>query len=329
MKALSALIVAATVAASATAAMADFPTRKVQVIYPWAPGTPTYGVSQLIAEGMSKQLGQAVPVVARPGSSGVLAFKTFLNKPADGYTIVDGYVAPLIISPLFGNADWSCKDFTPLYGATSNPFAIAVRPGDKRFPDFPTFIKYLKAHPGQTAYNGSGTSLPHLIGASVMKKFGTLSRAVPYNDLALGMKDLRNKTLDWIIINPGVYNSNKDQLRVLMTLSDLKAVSEAYGGAKRPSDYGIDIGVSGLAPSGWDWWLVHKDTPKDQVEKLRAAMKTALNDPDIQKRIKATGFVPLGYAPDKYLETCKSVRSQLSAGVEAVKWETKSLKNLK
>lgn len=329
MKTMTKALLAAALALTTTAAMADFPERKLQVVYPWAPGTPTYGVSQLIAEGMSERLGQAIPVVAQPGSGGVRAFKSFLNEPADGYTIMDGYVAPLVISPLFGDADWNCADFTPLYSATSNAFAIAVRPDEDRFTDFPSFINFLKENPGKTAYNGSGTSLPHLIAARVMQQMGTLSRAVPYDDLALGMKDLRNGTLDWIVVNPGVYRANKEQLKILVTLSELDAVSEAYDGAPKPVDYDIDIGVSGLAPMGWNWWVVKSDTDEDRVAKLREAMNGALQDPDIREKIKAVGFVPMGLAPDEYLATCEDVARQLTEGVEAVKWEEKGLRGLR
>ena len=53
-------------------------------------------------------------------------------------------------------------------------------------------------------------------------------------------------TAQGIIINPGVYEANKDQLKVLMTLSDTEDASETYGGAPRPSDFGLDIGVTEL-----------------------------------------------------------------------------------
>ncbi len=191
-------------------AHAEFPERKVQVVYPWAPGTPTYGVSQLIAEGMAAKLGQPVPVVATPGSGGVKAFKTFLDAPADGYTVVDGYVAPLVLAPMFGDAEWGCDDFVPLYSATSNSFAIASRPDETRWSDFPSFVKYVQEHPGETKYNGNKLTLPHMVAAKVLQQLNLVSRPVPYEDLALGMKDLRNGILDWLIINPGVYRGNTE-----------------------------------------------------------------------------------------------------------------------
>ncbi len=321
-------VATAAILLTATQSMAEFPARKVQVYYPWAAGTPTYGVSQLIAEGMAKKLGVSVPVVAEPGAGGVKAFKMFLNQPADGYSVVDGYVAPLVLSPIFGKAKWGCDDFVPLYSATSNAFAIAIRPDETRWTDFKSFVAYLKAHPGKTAYNGNGLSLPHMVAAKVLRQLDIVSRPVPYDDLALGMKDLRNGTLDWLIVNPGVYKANKDHLKILVTLSNLKSVQDAYGGAPRPQDFGIDLGVSGLTPMGWDWWLVKKGTPAPELAALRNAMHDALQDPDIRKRILATGFVPTDYAPDDYSKVCNEVRSQLDSAHGAIAWEKKQLQAL-
>lgn len=309
-------------------ALADFPERKIQVVYPWAPGTPTYGVSQLIAEGMAAELGQTMPVVATPGSGGVKAFKTFLDAPADGYTVVDGYVAPLVLAPMFGNAEWGCDDFVPLYSATSNSFAIAARPDETRWSDFPSFVEYLKAHPGETKYNGNKLTLPHMVGAKVLQQLDLVSRPVPYDDLALGMKDLRNGVLDWIIINPGVYRANKDYLKVLVTLSNQKSVQDVYDGAPRPEDAGIDLGISGLTASGWDWWLVKKGTPEETLAQLRDAMKAALQNADVRDGIAKVGFVPTDFSPEQYSEVCNTVRSELESAKDAVTWEEEQVKAL-
>lgn len=312
----------------ATPALAEFPERKIQNIFPWAPGTVAHGVSQMIAEGMSKRLGQPLPVVATPGAGGVKAFNTALDAPADGYTIFDGYVAPLVIAPMFDRVKWGCDDFVPLWSATSNAFAIAISPDEKRFSDFPSFIKYLKANPGKTAYNGNGLSLPHMVAAKVLQSHELVSRPVPYDDIELGMKDLRSGVLDWLVVNPGVYNANKDNLKILVTLSELDSVQKTYDGADKALDFGIDLGISGLAPMGWNWWLVKKGTPQDRVDALRKAMAETIEDPAVQAQIEATGFVLTKYSPDQYGEVCNSAREQLESAKNAITWEEDAVKAL-
>lgn len=316
----------ATMLLTAGTALADFPERKIQNIFPWAPGTVAHGVSQMIAEGMSERLGQPLPVVATPGAGGVKAFNTALAAPADGYTIFDGYVAPLVIAPMFDRVEWGCDDFTPLWSATSNAFAIAISPDEERFTDFPSFIAYLKANPGGTAYNGNGLSLPHMVAAKVMQTFDLVSRPVPYDDIEQGMKDLRSGVLDWIVVNPGVYKANKDNLKILVTLSELDSVQVTYDGADKALDFNIDLGISGLAPMGWNWWLVHKDTPEDRVAVLRDAMEATINDPEVRARIEATGFVLTEYSPEQYSEVCNSARAQLESAKEAITWEEEAVR---
>lgn len=315
--------------ASAAIAHAQFPARRIQIIYPWTPGTPTYAVSQIIADAMGKELGVNMPVVAKTGASGVNAFQQALNEPADGYTLIDGYVAPLIISPLFKKANWTCGDFTPLYSATSNAFAVVSRADEKRWTDFPSFIAYLKAHPGKTRYTGSAElSLPHMVMAKALETAGAVARNVPYNDLADGTKDLRSGLLDWMVVNPGIYRANKANFRVLAVLSDLKEVSKIYDGAKRAGDFGIKLGLTGLAPMGWDWWLLKKGTPEPVVKALRGAMGKALARPDVHEKILKIGFVPTGYTPAQYDKVCNNVRSDLKSAMDAVTWEKDQLKKL-
>jgi tripartite-type tricarboxylate transporter receptor subunit TctC len=325
---LSGIVVGASFAL-ATAASADYPERRIQLVYPWTPGTPTYAVSQIIADAMGEELGVQMPVVAKPGAGGVNAFMAALNEPADGYTALDGYVAPLIISPLFDKTEYTYESFIPLYSATSNAFAIATRADENRFTDFPSFIEYLKAHPGETRYTGGADlALPHMVAAKVLQHYDAVSRPVPYGDLADGTKDLRGGVLDWMVVNPGIYRSNTDHLRIIAVLSELPEVVEIYDGAQRVEDYGMELGLTGLAPMGWNWWLVKAGTPDDVVATLRDAMGKALEKPEVRDKILQIGFVPTGYTPDQYMEVAQSIHDQLQSATDAITWEKDAIKAL-
>jgi tripartite-type tricarboxylate transporter receptor subunit TctC len=106
------LILAAAMTAlalSTGAARAEFPERTIENIFPWTAGE-AMAISQIIAKAMGEELGVSIPVISTPGAAGTKAFQTALNKPADGYTIIDGYVAPLVLQPVLGNADWTYAD---------------------------------------------------------------------------------------------------------------------------------------------------------------------------------------------------------------------------
>lgn len=310
----------------AGSAQAEFPERNIENIYPWGPGA-TMAASQVIADAMGTELGVNISVVSTPGAAGTKAFRTALEKPADGYTIFDGYVAPLVLQPMFGKAEWTYKDFTPLWSATSNSFAIVVRKDDDRFADFPALINHMKENPGKLRYSpGTTDALPHMVAAKVMQTSDVVAQVIPYPEIDNAVKDLRGRVLDFIVINPGVYASNKDEVKVLAVLSELEGASATYGGAPRVQDFGIDLGMKGLAPMGWNWWLIRKDTPADVAAKLQDAMGKALARPEVQKKLLEMGYVPLGFGPDRYDEIVGPVATDLQAGVDAIAWEKEKLR---
>lgn len=323
------IVLAAACLAFAGTAQAEFPERNIENIYPWAPGA-TMAASQIIADAMGSALGVNISVVSTPGAAGTKAFQVALSKPADGYTIFDGYVAPLVLQPMMGNAKWSYKDFTPLWSATSNSFAIVIRKDESRFTDFKSLVAYGKAHQGQLRYSpGSANALPHMVAAKVMQTSDFVAQVVPYPEIDVAVKDLRGGILDFIVINPGVYQTNKDDVKVVAVLSELKGASDTYGGAPRVQDFGIKLGMSGLAPMGWNWWLVRKETPAPVVAKLRDAMGKALARKDVQDKLLAMGYVPLGFSPDEYDKIVGPVADDLQSGIDAIAWEKTTLQSRK
>lgn len=312
-------------ALTAGAAFAEYPERNIENVYPWNPGA-TMAASQVIADAMGEELGVNISVVSTPGAGGVKAFETALSKAPDGHTIFDGYVAPLVLQPMQGNADWSYEDFTPLWSATANAFAIAVKKGEDRFTDLPGLIEYMREHPGELRYS-SGTvgALPHMSAAKVFQTEDVYAQVVPYPEIDPVVRDVRTGVLDFMVINTGVYAINKADVDILVVLSDFGAASETYDGAPLLSEYGIDTGMTGLSTMGWNWWLVHKDTPADVVAKMQAAMGAAVGREDVQARLIDMGYVPTLLGPEVYVETVGPIASQIQGAIDAIAWEKEKL----
>ncbi|WP_339757280.1 tripartite tricarboxylate transporter substrate binding protein [uncultured Hoeflea sp.] len=306
-------------------ALAEFPERNIENIYPWAPGA-TMAASQVIADAMGERLGVNISVVSTPGAGGVKAFETALSRPADGYTLFDGYVAPLVLQPMQGNANWSYTDFAPLWSATSNAFAIAVRADENRFADVKALLEYAAANPGELRYSpGTAGALPHMVAAKVMQQTGAVAQLVPYPEIDNAVRDLRGNILDFVVINPGVYKVNKDDVKILAVLSTLERSSSTYDGAPLIGAAGIDMGMSNLSPMGWNWWLVRKDTPADIIAKLQDAMGAVMNDETIQTKLLDMGYVPTLFSPEQYEEIVGPVAEQLRSGIDAIAWEKEQL----
>lgn len=316
-------------AASGSAALAEFPDRTIELIHPWGPGN-AMSVSQIIANAMGEELGVDMPVISTPGAAGTKGQITAMSKPADGYTIFDGYVAPLVLQPVLGNADWNYNDFKPLHSAVSNAFSIGGRKDETRWSNFEEMMAYGKENPGELRYSsGSRNNLPHMVIAKVLQSYGVVAQNIPYSQDGNAVKDLKSGVLDFSFINVGNYIQDKPAFNIMLVLSELPGAKASYDGAPSITDLSIDLGLSGLAPMGWTWWIVNKDTPDDVTDKLRAAMQSAMQRPDVVEAIEKVGFVPLEWDHTKYDEVVGPVADQLGAMGNALQWEEDELAKLK
>lgn len=313
---------------STGAALAQFPERTIELIHPWGPGN-AMSVSQIIANAMGEELGVDIPVISTPGAAGTKGQITAMSRPADGYTIFDGYVAPLVLQPVLGNADWNYSDFTPLHSAVSNAFAIGGRTDETRWSTFEEMMAYGQAHPGELRYSsGSRNNLPHMVIAKVLQSYGVVAQNIPYTQDGNAVKDLKSGVLDFSFINVGNYIQDKSAFNILLVLSELPGAKASYDGATSIADLNIDLGLSGLAPMGWTWWIVNMETPDDVVDKLRTAMAAAMQRPDVREAIERVGFVPLDWDHTDYDAVVGPVSEQLAAMGNALKWEEEELRKL-
>lgn len=320
----------AAVGLAAPAAADDFPERAVAHIFPWSAAGPAYAASNAVADRMGEILGQNVGLQAMTGAGGTTAFREAMSAPADGYTMIDAYAGPLVLAPLAGRADWTYEDFTPLHAMASNAFAVIVRADDDRFPDFAAFAAHLADNRGAARYSGGqDLGLPHIVAAQAMRSQDLLARHIPYTSMVDGVQDLRGGILDFMVVNPGLFRANQGEVRVIAVLTDRQQVSDdLYDGAPIITDLIGDIGVSGLAMVGWNWWVVAKDTPMDRVEILRAAQLEALQDPEVIETARQLGFSMLGFTADQYEDVVSSAIEDIRQAQTSLDWERAELEKL-
>ncbi|MCF7944232.1 MAG: tripartite tricarboxylate transporter substrate binding protein [Spirochaetia bacterium] len=306
----------------------EFPSRTVENIFPWGPGG-ALSKSQIIAKALGDELGEAVTVISTPGAAGTKAFQTAMNRPADGYTIIDGYVAPLVLQPLLGNADWTYEDFKPLSAGVAHPFSIGCKVGETRWSNFEELMEYGKKHPGELRYTSdSRNNLPHMVIAKVLQAYGVVAQNVPYEP-SDARKDIKAGVLDFGFVGVADYAQDPEGFEILLVLSELPESKEAFQGAPTIADLGIDLGISGLGPMGWDWWLVHPDTPEEETEILREAMARAMAREDVIESIENLGSIALQWGPEEYEEKVGSVKEQLASMKDALAWEREALAEIK
>ncbi|MEL6564713.1 MAG: tripartite tricarboxylate transporter substrate-binding protein [Pseudomonadota bacterium] len=325
LKMLSAAIVAGI---TGTEAMAEFPDRTIELIHPWGPGN-AMAVSQIIAKAMGEELGVDMPVLSVPGGAGTKAQTTAMGKAADGYTVFDGYVAPLVLQPILGNADWDFSEFTPLHSAVSNAFAIGGRTDETRWSTFEEMMAHCQENRGALRYSsGSRNNLPHMVIAKALQSYDCVAQNVPYTQDGNAVKDLKSGVLDFSFINVGNYKSDPSAFNIMLVLSELPGSKASFDGAPTIADLQVDVGLSKLGPMGWTWWIVNPDTPDDVTDALRTAMGAAMARDDVKDAIAQIGFVPLEWDHTQYEEVVGSVQDQLSAMGNALTWEEEEMKKL-
>ena len=231
----------------------------------------------------------------------------------------------MVLQPILGNADWSYRDYKPLHAAVSNAFSIACNVNETRWDDFEGMMEYGRANPGELRYTShSRNNLPHMVIAKVLQSYGVVAQHVPYTEPEAN-KDLKAGILDFAFVGVGGYIQDPESFKILLVLSELPTASEAYGGAPSIADLDIDLGLSGLGPMGWTWWVVHPDTPERQTQVLREAMGRTMARDDVRQKIERMGFVPLEWGPEEYEEIVGSVDEQLSSMQNALAWEREQL----
>src|ERR1051325_6460262 len=142
--------------AAVGAAADDFPTQPIHLVVPFSAGGPTDTAGRLIAGPPPKQLGQPIVIENRPGASGVPATESVVSGANDGYTLVVGGIAPIVLVPAVKKLRYDVdRDLVPLGLIWRSPQVFAVRASlDVR--TVADFIAYAKAHPDKLTVGSAG-----------------------------------------------------------------------------------------------------------------------------------------------------------------------------
>jgi tripartite-type tricarboxylate transporter receptor subunit TctC len=181
-------------------AQGAYPQKPITLVVPSAPGGTTDFTARLIADSLSRALGQPVVVDNKAGAAGNIGNQLVAKAKPDGYTLLVAYSGYQVGNPhLYPNAGWDpIKDFTPVAMLTRAPQVIVTK-ANLPVNTLAELIAYAKANPGKLNYASSGNgSIQHIAGELFKQLTGTFITHIPYRGAGPAVQDLMGGQVDFV-----------------------------------------------------------------------------------------------------------------------------------
>ena len=280
------LIAAAAVAAAPGAAWAAFPTKTITIVVPTAAGGGNDAMARTIAQKLGPILGQTIIIDNRAGANGSIASEFVARAPADGHTLMFGYIATHSMNPALQKLRYDpVADFEPV-GLVGYSPTLMVATNNVAVKDVKDLVAQLKAKPDKYTYASAGNgTAPHFAAELFKISAGVVMLGVPYKGSAPAISDTIGGQTQFMF--PSLFTAyphvKSGKLRAL-------AVAGPKRSAALPDVPTLkEAGVDGVDVMQWYGLFAPTKTPKAIVDQLNKALNQVLNDKEIIKRIEDHG----------------------------------------
>ena len=287
--ALAAWLVGVTVlAAMVSGSAAEFPTRPIRVVVPYAAGGPTDIVGRVVADFLGKDLGQAAFVENKPGAQGAIGAETVARSEADGYTVLVVAASMIVLNPLlYKKLSYDpVKDFRMLALITEVPVVMEVHPSVPAR-TVAEFVAYAKKNSGKLTFGSAGTGgTIHLAGEMFKQMAGIDMTHVPYKGAAPALADLLAGNIQVMFdslgtalppVRSGMLRAlGVSSARRISDLPDVPTIAESGY-----PDYLVSVWFGFAAPAR---------LPDKVAQALKGSLDRAMNDDAFRTSLEKIGY---------------------------------------
>lgn len=304
--------------AAAGNAVAEFPEKPLTIVEPWPAGSAGDVPARILAELAQKELGQPIVVQNLVGGGGQKAALFAKNADPDGYTILNGWVANVVMGPIFNpDVGYTRADFEPILLYQVNPFTLVVK-ADHPAKDLTEFVTWAKNQPRELHVGVcAATGLPRMI----MERFLSVVEitnysSVPYQDCETeNIKGLFDGSLDFSTGAISVEKIYGDRVRTLAFFLDERSpIAPQIPTAK---EQGFDLGWGAVA-AGWSGLVAPKGTPPERLQKLVEVFTKAVQSEEFERRMQETGNTIKYMPPVEFRQLWEDSNERLKPAIERV-----------
>jgi len=281
-------------------AKTGYPAKPIRFIVPFNPGGATDIVARVLAEALSKRLGQPIVVENKGGAAGMLGTDQLAKSAPDGYTFTVSLSTSLMINQfLYAKMPYNPqKDLLLLSQIASAPVTLVVHPSVPAT-NMKELLAWVKANKGKVSYGSWGVgSYAHLGGAFMSKSTGADMTHVAYKGEAPMIQELISGQLQLCF-------SSAQNTKPFIDSGRLKAIGVT--GRERmaalpnvPTIHEQGVTDDAYAIAGWVGMAAPAGTPKEIIDLVYAQLVEASKDAKVQERIAGAGFLPVFNTPQEF-----------------------------
>ncbi|MFA7668541.1 MAG: tripartite tricarboxylate transporter substrate binding protein [Burkholderiaceae bacterium] len=313
---LSALgLAAAMLAAPVWAQASDWPSRPIQMVVPFPPGSSPDTLARMVAEPLAQKLGQPIVVENKPGAGGNIGTRQVAQAKPDGYTILLTINGPIVTAPTLYKTTLGYdpqKDLQVVSMVGTSPNVLVV-PADAPADNMQQFVERARAQPGDLNYGtvGPGSS-SHLGMAMLEQEAGISLLQIPYTGFPQVITSIVAGDVHAGFMVPGVAmpQVNAGKLKAL-GITSLEESSVLPGLPTVASQ-----GFPGFESISWDALFVPAGTPAEIVDKLNKDVLEVLAMPSVQEKMATLYFTAAPTTPAEAEEMIRREKVKLDAIIE-------------